>query len=295
MADVVRAAGGVLWRPSADGPEVCVVHRPRYDDWSLPKGKLKNGEHPLAAAVREVREETGVRARPQLRLPPVAYELAGGVPKTVDFWLMRAGDGPVAAHDDEVDALAWLSPAQAAARVSYPDDVRMLDHLAALPPVTAVLPLVRHGHAGKRGAFAGDDSARPLDRRGREEATGLGPLLALFEPQRLYSATPLRCVQTLEPLAVAVDLPVQAEPAFDEPAPGVEVSDQVARAAARLRELLTGDRSVVCSQGKLMPPLLAHLSGCDDPSRFKTPKGTGWVLSFAGDRLIGLERLAVDR
>jgi 8-oxo-dGTP diphosphatase len=295
VADVVRAAGGVLWRPSADGPEVCVVHRPRYDDWSLPKGKLKNGEHPLAAAVREVREETGVRARPQLRLPPVAYELPGGVPKTVDFWLMRAGDGPVAAHDDEVDSLAWLSPAQAAARVSYPDDVRMLDHMAALPPVTAVLPLVRHGHAGKRGAFAGDDSARPLDRRGRDEAAGLGTLLALFEPQRLYSATPLRCVQTLEPLAAAVDLPVQAEPAFDEPGPGVEVADQVARAAARLRDLLAGDRSVVCSQGKLMPSLLALLCGSDDPDRFRTPKGTGWLLSFAGDRLIGLERLAVDR
>jgi 8-oxo-dGTP diphosphatase len=295
VAGVVRAAGGVLWRPSADGPEVCVVHRPRYDDWSLPKGKLNNGEHPLAAAVREVREETGVRARPQLRLPPVAYELPGGVPKTVDFWLMRAGDGPAAAHDDEVDSLAWLSPARAAARVSYPDDVRMLDHMAALPPVTAVLPLVRHGHAGKRGAFAGDDSARPLDRRGRDEAAGLAPLLALFEPQRLYSATPLRCMQTLQPLAAAVDLPVQAEPAFDEPGPGVEVSEQVARAAARLRELLTGDRSVVCSQGKLMPALLTLLSGSDDQSRFRTPKGTGWLLSFAGDRLIGLERLAADR
>jgi 8-oxo-dGTP diphosphatase len=295
VADVVRAAGGVVWRPSADGPEVCVVHRPRYDDWSLPKGKLKNGEHPLAAAVREVREETGVRARPQLRLPPVAYELPGGVRKTVDFWLMRAGDGPAAAHDDEVDSLAWLSPAQATARVSYPEDVRMLEHMVALPPLTAVLPLVRHGHAGKRDAFAGDDSARPLDRRGRDEAAGLGPLLALFEPQRLHSATPLRCVQTLEPLAAAVDLPVLADPAFDEPEPGVQPADRVARAAARLRELLTGDRTVICSQGKVIPALLALLSGSDDPAEFRTPKGTGWLLSFAGDRLIGLERLAVDR
>src|SRR5689334_14818299 len=103
-AEPVRAAGGVLWRPSDFGPQYAVVHRPRYDDWSLPKGKLDKGEHPLAAAVREIREETGVRAHPQLRLPLVSYELPGAVPKTVDFWLMRADSGPVApldAYDDE--------------------------------------------------------------------------------------------------------------------------------------------------------------------------------------------------
>jgi 8-oxo-dGTP pyrophosphatase MutT (NUDIX family)/phosphohistidine phosphatase SixA len=289
---VVRAAGGVLWRPSAAGPQICVVHRARYDDWSLPKGKLDTGEHPLAAAVREIREETGVRARPQLRLPPVAYELPGGVPKTVDFWLMRAVDGPVAPHDDEVDEVAWLPPAVAAARVSYPDDVRMLDHVAALPPVTAVLPLVRHGHAGKRGAFAGDDSARPLDDRGRTEAAALAPLLALFDPQRLHSATPLRCVQTLQPLAESLDLPVLADPALDEPAAGADLDAQVARAAARLRELRDGVPTVVCSQGKVIAPLLALLDDAEDTESFRTPKGTGWVLSFSGDRLIGLERLA---
>jgi 8-oxo-dGTP diphosphatase len=289
---VVRAAGGVVWRPSAAGPQVCVVHRDRYDDWSLPKGKLDAGEHPLAAAVREVREETGVRARPQLRLPPVAYRLPDGVPKTVDFWLMRAADGPAAAPDDEVDELAWLSIPQAVTVVSYPDDVRMLEHVAGLPAITAVLPLIRHAHAGERNAFPGDDAARPLDGRGRAQAAGLGPLLALFEPQRLHSATPLRCLQTLQPLAAAVDLPVLADPGFNEPGPGGKLSASVAAAVDRLRELRDGDRSVVCSQGKVIPSLLAALSDADDPQPFKTPKGTGWVLSFAGDRLIGLAPLA---
>ena len=293
MGDTVRAAGAVLWRPAADGHEVCLVHRPRHDDWSLPKGKLENGEHPLAAAVREVFEETGVSAVPQAGLPRVSYRLPGGIPKTVDFWLMRAGgDLPEAPMDpDEVDEVAWLPVPAAVERASYRDDAQLLEHVAALPPVTAVLPLVRHGHAGRRDAFPGDDSARPLDERGRAEADGMAPVLALFRPRRLYSATPLRCRSTLEPLARKLDLPVIADPAFDEPRPGQEVGDRVAVAAARLAEVCAGEQVVICSQGKLMPSLLAFLDSGEDPKPYKTPKGGGWVLSFAGDRLLTMTRL----
>jgi 8-oxo-dGTP diphosphatase len=293
LGGTVRAAGGVLWRPTPAGLEVCLVHRPRHDDWSLPKGKLENDEHPLAAAAREVSEETGIQATPQLRLPQVAYELPDGTPKTVDFWLMRAAvtQPAVPADPDEVDDVVWLPVPAAVEKASYPDDARLLRHVAALPPVTAVLPLVRHGHAGKRDAFPGDDSARPLDDRGRSEADALAPLLALFQPQRLYSATPLRCRCTLDPLAARLDLPVAVDPAFDEPEPGQKVADRVAVASARLAEVRAGEPAVICSQGKLMPPLLAHLDGHHDAKAYKTPKGGGWILTFAGDRLIGLDRL----
>jgi 8-oxo-dGTP pyrophosphatase MutT (NUDIX family) len=290
----VHAAGGVLWRPTADGPQFGLVHRPRRDDWSLPKGRLEAGEHPLAAAVREVVEETGVRPQPQLRLPSVAYVLPDGVPKTVDFWLMRAADGlagdPVPADADEVDDVAWLPLPAAIALVSYAEDARLLAHVADLPPVTAVLPLVRHAHAGKRDAFPGDDAARPLDPRGRADAATSAPLLALFDPERLYSAAPLRCRQTLQPLAERLGLPIVVDPAFDEPAAGAQLSDQVARAAARLIALQAGERAVVCSQGKVIPPLLALLDGAD-PAGYRTPKGGGWMLSFSGERLVGLDRL----
>lgn len=283
LADRVKAAGGVLWRPGATGPEVCLVHRPRHDDWSLPKGKLEPGEHPLVAAVREVQEETGVRGLPEARLPRVAYRLPDGTPKTVDFWVLRAVDDPAtgAADPDEVDAVAWTPLHQAVDEVSYPDDARLLEHVAAAPPVTAVLPLVRHAHAGRRGAFDGPDAQRPLDDRGRDEAQGLATLLELFQPQRLRSATPLRCRQTLQPLADATGLPVLSDPAFDEPASGQSVPERVAVARERLLGLLDGDRTVVCSQGKLMPSLLASLAEADDPRDFRTPKGTGWLLTFS--------------
>jgi 8-oxo-(d)GTP phosphatase len=289
VTEPIRAAGAVLWRPAAAGIEVCVVHRPRYDDWTLPKGKLHHGEHPLAAAVREIAEETGVRGDPQLRLPDVEYLLPGGVPKVVQFWSMRAVDGPAAAvaDPDEVDATAWLPPAQAAARLSHAADARLAARVAELPPVTAVLPLVRHSTAGERKAWHGPDALRPLDEAGRRQAERLADVLALFGPRRLYSAGVLRCRQTLEPLADRLGLPIVTDGAFAEPADAADAPAKGKAAAARLMELRDGGRAVVCSQGKVIPPMLAVLTGLDDPASHKTPKGGGRLLTWAGERLLG--------
>lgn len=292
-ADTVRAAGGVLWRPAADGVEICVVHRPYLKDWSLPKGKLEGGEHSLAGGLREVLEETGIRGLPQLRLPEVAYTTPDGVPKTVDFWLMRAADAPAAAVADptEVDQVVWLSPGEATVRLSYPDDRALVEHVAGLPPVTALTPLVRHAQAGQRKAWKGDDSLRPLDERGQSQAAKLGVLLTLFEPERLCAATPLRCLQTLQPLADKLGQPIVTDSAFAEPAARADVAAKVELARVRLGELCDGPTTVICSQGKVIPPLLAALQGADDPEPYKTPKGSGWLLTWAGDRLLGLSRL----
>ena len=293
MPEPVRAAGGVLWRPAGDAIEVCVVHRPYLRDWSLPKGKLDGGEHPLAAAVREVLEETGLRGEPQLRLPEVAYTMPNGVPKTVDFWLMRCADGPAVAPADptEVDTVLFLSPADAVARLSYPDDRRLVRHVAGLPPVTAVAALVRHGHAGRRSEFEGEDDLRPLDTRGKAEAETLGQVVALIDPRRLIAGIPLRCRQTLEPLAARLALPIGAERAFSEPADVDEVPSRVRAAAARLDELRHGDRTAVSSQGKVIPGLLALLDGAGDSAPYRTPKGAGWILTWSGDRLLALSRI----
>ena len=292
-AEPVRAAGGVLWRPSPDGIEICVVHRPYRADWSLPKGKLDGDEHPVVAAVREVLEETGVHGEPQLRLPEVAYTMPDGAPKTVEFWLMRAADGPAADPMDptEVDTVSWLSPADAVARLSYPDDRRLVEHVATLPPVTALTALVRHAHAGKRGEFPGNDALRPLDPKGDAEAERLGAVVSLIAPRRLFAATPLRCKQTLEPLATRLALPIVADGAFAEPADAAGVPAKAKLAAARLTELRDGPRAAVCSQGKVIPGMLAALTGAADPAPYKTPKGTGWILTWSGDRLLGLSRI----
>ena len=112
-----EAAGGVVVR---DG-KVAVVHRPRYDDWSLPKGKLEPGETFEQAALREVEEETGLRARLVRELPSVEYEVRGR-PKLVRYWLMSVADDPGFTPNDEVDQLRWLSPRDAGALLTYDRD-----------------------------------------------------------------------------------------------------------------------------------------------------------------------------
>lgn len=126
----ILAAGCVLWRKSpyaADGTEVCLVHRPKYDDWSHPKGKLKRAEDALAGALREVLEETGHHCAPGARLGTVSY-LANGRPKQVIYWAAEATDGEFAAND-EVDRILWLPPRTARDRLTQPRDRLLIDAL----------------------------------------------------------------------------------------------------------------------------------------------------------------------
>ncbi|MEV4538360.1 NUDIX domain-containing protein [Asanoa sp. NPDC049518] len=294
MVAVIRAAGGVVWRPARRGVEICLVHRERYDDWSLPKGKLEAGEHPLAAAVREVAEETGVHAVPQVRLPGVRYTVREGFPKTVDYWSMRySSEEPALVEDsDEVNETRWLSVDDALALLSYSHDTGVVRDFAALPPVTAVCGLVRHAHAGKRSTWSGPDSARPLDRPGRDRAAELAPLLALVRPAHLVSATPLRCVQTIEPLGALLDLPVVADSALDEPKPGQDPDEKALSTAGRLAELAAeGSDFVACSQGKVMPGALSRLLGTGPSADYHTPKGGGWLVAFTAEGALAADRL----
>ncbi|MFE2263296.1 NUDIX hydrolase [Streptomyces griseosporeus] len=127
----VEAAGCVLWRrsPVDGGLEICLVHRPKYDDWSHPKGKLKRGEDALAGALREVEEETGRRAVPGAELPTVRY-LADGRPKRVRYWAAEAAEGTFT-PGTEVDRVLWLPPAAARDRLTQPRDRALVDALLA--------------------------------------------------------------------------------------------------------------------------------------------------------------------
>ncbi|WP_245388669.1 NUDIX hydrolase [Streptomyces iranensis] len=130
-AGTVLAAGCVLWRrsPRGGGLEVALVHRPRYDDWSHPKGKLNHGEEALHGAVREVAEETGMGCAPGAALPTLHY-MAKGRPKQVRYWAAEAVD-----HDEtfvpnrEVDRLVWLPPDAARLRLTYDHDRALIDAL----------------------------------------------------------------------------------------------------------------------------------------------------------------------
>ena len=127
----VRAAGGVVWTCWGGGLRVVVVHRPRYDDWSLPKGKARPGESDTACALREVREETGLACSLGAELPSSTYLDRHGRTKTVRYWAMQPLGGKLQPQT-EVDEVRWLAIDEAKRLLSYERDVDVLDALAAL-------------------------------------------------------------------------------------------------------------------------------------------------------------------
>jgi 8-oxo-dGTP diphosphatase len=289
---LIRSAGGVVWHPSGDGAvEVAVIHRNRYDDWSLPKGKLERGEHELAAAVREIREETGVTAIPQVRLPSTRY-LTGepDTEKSVEFWSMRELSPATFVTSDEVDELRWLSPHDAMALLTYAHDRGVVAAFAELPPVTGIAVVVRHADAGSRAEWAADpdaghDDDRPLDEVGHKQVSALTSLLSLFKPARVYSPPLVRCVETVAP----VGLPVRTDPIFAE-----ETGAPPSAVADRLRALVAeSGRIVVASQGGVIPDLVSelHPANAIASQTYKTPKGSGWVLAFSGHDLVAADPL----
>ena len=287
----IRAAGGVAARDDpVRGVEVVLVHRPRFDDWSLPKGKLKRTVHPVVGAVREVREETGVRAILGARLPTVTYDVWSGdelVPKVVDYWAMTViGEMPFR-PGREVDALDWLPVDEAVARATYPHDRRVLRAFAELPHLTRPILLLRHGSAGEREEWTGPDDERRLDPLGERQADTLARLLPSYAPGVLVSAEPQRCRDTLAPAAQSLGLTVVLDPRFNEDA-------RPELAAARLRELADPETAVVvCSQGALIPEAVAKLDG-RAPVRYRTAKGEGWSLLFSGRRLSVVDALTTS-
>ena len=276
--DNVLAAGAVLWRPGPDGPQLALVHRPRYDDWAFPKGKLEPGEAMPFAAVREVAEETGQRARLGAILGDVRYPVAEGA-KVVRYWAARALGGRFISTP-EVDQLVWVSVERAADRLSYRHDMQVLRRFVDTGPATATVMLVRHAKAGNRDRWQGDDALRPLSPAGHRQTARLTPFLRLFGPDRLLSAPPLRCRQTLAPLAQRMGgAPIAEEPLFGEDRYWAEPVNARDRLIGLAAERVV---SVVGSQGGVIPDLvgmLAKTAGVDLDD-VPTRKASTWVLSF---------------
>jgi 8-oxo-dGTP diphosphatase len=279
----LHAAGGVVWRRSGSGIEIALVHRPKYDDWTLPKGKLASGEVELQAAVREVGEELGASVAVSRRIGRVRY-LAEGVPKTVTYWAMRYAGGEFR-PGPEVDAAVWLGPAKARKRLSYDVDRTVVRDFADVPPPESVVILVRHGRAGKRREWQGEDWLRPLDDVGQAQAHRLAALLGCFEPDRVIAAPPLRCVQTVQPLAAAVGVPVEVDPVFADDSYERSRSNTHNALAALLGK--THECTVICSQGITIPAVVERLGpGVRHPD---TRKGAAWVLSAVDGEVVAAD------
>ncbi len=321
MTDEIRAGGAVVWRPGERGAEILLVHRPKYDDWSLPKGKLEPGEHVLLAAVREVAEETTLRVALGPRLAPVHY-LASGVPKRVDYWVATAAEPAgefVANH--EIDRLAWVEAADAVeaasaveavdaveagsgavgAALTYPRDVETVAAALARPRPTTPLILVRHASAGRKSEWPGADLSRPLDSEGDQEARTLAGLLRCFGVSRVVSAPAERCVATVRPYAELTGGAVEIEPAFEVARADAGAGQDAGLAADAEKAAATlaaaNEPVIICAHRENLPALLA--AACAElgaPRLAGGPlrKGEFLVLHRAAGRLVAAERYHPD-
>ena len=303
MTEVTLAAGAAIWRPGADASEepqagdaeVLLVHRPKYDDWSLPKGKSEPGEHILLTAVREAWEETGVRPVLGPRLPTVEY-ICWGRPKRVSYW-SAFGAGLEAAPGNEIDAVAWLPLPQAREQQAGTHDDPVIS--AFRPLATVPLIVVRHASAGRKADWPGDDESRPLDAHGAADARALAGLLACFAPvARVISSPALRCTETVRPFAATFGGTVEAEACLVPYGRSAVFSSRTGLADA-LRRMLSGlvaDRrpAILCLHRENLPAVLAELCSAlgapaalpADPS---LPKGGFWVAHAAPGELAALE------
>ncbi|HEV2640819.1 MAG TPA: NUDIX domain-containing protein [Actinocrinis sp.] len=274
--EVIRAAGAVLWRPGPDGPEVGLIHRPRYDDWSFPKGKVEPEEHVQLAAIREVAEETGYQVALSRRLPTITYAVSGR-PKQVRYWAARARsdkeEDACFAPNDEVDELIWLGPMEARRQLTRWMDVTVLDAFLAMPAETVPILLLCHATAERRSGRYPEDRLRPLAERGVEQARTIASLLDTHMPLNPYSSSAVRCIDTVRPYAEGQDKSVAIVPALTEGA-----DPQVA--ANWLRELVgLAEPAVLCSHKPMLEELLLSVlpspTAKPDPTTLHRPSVSG--------------------
>jgi broad specificity phosphatase PhoE/8-oxo-dGTP pyrophosphatase MutT (NUDIX family) len=294
---VIRAAGGVLVRSKVDGGvEVAIVHRPSYDDWTLPKGKLQAGEREEHTALREVEEETGMRCRLERALGSTKYKDHRGRQKVVHYWVMRALDGHFK-PTKEVDALRWVPLAEAIDTLSYHHDRSLLlegfeahannpaagereGRVTMRGRTTGAIYLVRHAKAGSRAEWTGPDELRPLNKGGRRQAEGLVDRLAAFSIGRVISSPHVRCTETVAPLAKHRGLPVETSDAIVEGSDADDALDFLSQCASK--------PTVICSHGDVIGDVLTRLvdQGLAVESDLRWEKGSTWVLDYDGESFL---------
>ena len=255
----VLAAGAVVFRP---GKRVLLVHRPRYDDWSFPKGKLDPGEHQTAAAVREVEEETGLHVRLGQPLGGQRYPVAGGKVKSVFYWVGRVvGDDDISGYrpNAEIDEVRWVAYDEARDLLSYDHDRDTLREARGRRRRTRAVVVLRHGEARSRKAWRQDDRLRPLVQAGRHQAQRLVPLLAAYDVTRIVSSSSARCVETIGPYADTTGWKLEVDDGLSE-------EDATAKSVRRLVDELvsTEDGAVLCTHRPVLPAVF-HALGVKDP------------------------------
>lgn len=261
-ADVL-AAGCVLWRERSHGLEVLLVHRPRYRDWSWPKGKVDKGETLPEAAVREVWEETGYDVTLGLPLPSARYTVGKSLRKHVSYWAAEVTAKPTGKiqNPKEIDRVQWMSVAEAQAKLTRFADREQLDKVVQAHSSGSLRAwpfiIVRHGKAFPRAKWHETEHERPLLAIGTRQALALTGLLSAWKVRRLVSSPWKRCVATLAPLSAATGKGIRKRGPLSEKA---NAKDPLKTRAVLEKILAKGVPTALCTHRPVLPTVLGVLA-----------------------------------
>ena len=265
MNSAIYAAGALCWRIVDEKIVVLVVHRTKYGDVTIPKGKVDPGETLPQTAAREILEETGLKVPLGVPLGVSTYPLSSGREKIVHYWAAEVSDKAIARStfvpNSEIAAIEWVTLKKARGYLTYERDVEILGEFEKLvrQGVTSTFALIalRHGKAAPRADWEGPDAARPLTARGITQASSDVPTLLAWRPRRIITSDAVRCVATVAPLAAATGIKPKKEPGLSQDAH--EGGDGEVRSIVG-RRVRSRKTAVLCSHGPVLPDILREIA-----------------------------------
>ena len=286
----IQAAGAIVWRRNeSDAIEIALVHRPKYDDWSIPKGKVEGEESLIACAYREVVEETGFAVRFGQSLGSAHYEV-NGLRKTVTYWSARLLGEQGKPNPEEVDAVRWMSCEEAKEQLGRDSDRQIVETFQSIEPDTKPLILLRHAKAIERQEWAGEDTDRPLSSLGERQAKRMLTNFLPFAVEEIHSSSAVRCYESITPLARGLNVDFFFTDSLTE-----EVFHKNnERPFKYVQRLLVNDfTTLVCSHNPILPSIVSAFVdkfGVEVPST-KLEPGDAWVAHHVEREVVAIDFL----
>ena len=290
MNEIIIAAGAVVWRRVEKQVEIALVHRPRYDDWSLPKGKQDPGEALIACAFREVIEETNLKVAFGPYIGDIEYFVTDGL-KQVSYWAARLVEGSTEFHpNDEVDALAWYSIEAAIEKVTRDSDREIIEKFLNIPFDSYPLIMLRHAKALAREEWQSEDEDRPLEQLGQQQARRMHSLYQVYGLTQIHTSDAVRCHDTVEQMAKTLSIRMSITNKISE----YTWHKNKDKAIDYAKELLKENEPILlCSHNPVLPRMMQKLTkkiDFDYPSN-KLEPGESWIVHHDKKDVLQIDRL----
>ena len=289
MSSTIQAAGAVVWRNNKDKTEVAIIHRPKYNDWSFPKGKLEVGESLIACAHREVFEETNIQTEFGPFLGDIEYLTPDGK-KQVSFWAAKAITHKDFSPNSEVDQLKWVEVKKVKESLTLETDKKILAQFIKLDFDTKPFILLRHAKAITRDEWQGDDDDRPLDSLGQNQAKRLLSIYQVYNIEQIHTSDAVRCYDTVNPMVKGLAIKLEVTGKLSEST----YKKDKEKAFDYAKDLIKEDaRILLCSHNPILPKMLNRLTKKSDvdADEGKLSPADGWVIHRSGKAIIQIDRI----